>query len=100
MIVCKFTSLDGLNAVKQGQPIEVLRAMVAAGRFSVWDATRSHRLAKTITRLYEWGILERGKDTDLGFPWTKVVLTPAGQAAIESGVVVPPGAPCRRKETV
>lgn len=88
VVVCRFTSLDGLGAVKEQQPIEVLRALVAVGRYSVWDATKSHRIAKTITRLYDWGYLQR--DQSLGFPWSKVVLTPKGEAAMAAGRIDPP----------
>jgi len=79
--VCSFSALGDLPRKAYGNPQAVLAAMVRAGRFSTFEVSDNQRLARTVTALYhDLGWLKL--NNDLGYPWTKVVLTPAGAAAI------------------
>ena len=69
--VDSFTTLDDLKPRQEGHDGMVLEALRQARRFSIFDATRTRRLAETIMRLTESGRLET--DNSVGYPWIKVV---------------------------
>lgn len=92
IIICSMgAGLDDMRRKDQSCPIKVLRVLKASGRFSVFEATANIKIARLIQRLYHCELVFNGKsfggpmlahDDSLGFPWTKVVLTNAGQTLL------------------
>jgi hypothetical protein len=78
--VCSFTSLDALPARRHGDPHAVLRAILQAGRFSVFDAVASRKLAASLQYILDNGWVT---STNATFPWTYVTLMPEGERAAE-----------------
>lgn len=72
--------LDELKPKSQRNPVRVLRMLYASGRFSVFEATASPAIAKTMDWLYDNGYFKT--DNSCGYPWTKVVKTPKGESLI------------------
>lgn len=86
-ILCSFTTaLDDMKRSDQRDHLKVLRVMAGAGRFSVFEATANPTVARTVTHLYHRSQADGGPllkhDESMGYPWTKVVLTDAGRAAL------------------
>lgn len=86
---CFTEGLDELPRRKQSNPVEVLRLLHKAGRFSVFEATANETIARMMDRLMNKGcsIVKDGVRTDYGkllentggaFPWTTVRLTEGG----------------------
>ena len=75
-----FDALPDMTRRQQRDPLTVARALVAAGRFSVFEASANDTIARTMTRLARSGWFDF--DDSCGYPWTKVTLTAAGRAAL------------------
>lgn len=83
-ILCSFSDgLDDMPRKQQADPIAVLRVLKRAGRFSAFEASDNMVIARTITNLFHKSLMGRGRmlemDNSMGYPWTKVVLTPAAE---------------------
>lgn len=80
MFVDNFSSgIDDLPAKKQGDPAEVLRVLEQCKRFSVFEATATQRIAKTMDYIFK---AELVRATGSAFPWTRVELTDKGRELI------------------
>jgi hypothetical protein len=77
--VCQFTTLDDVRRKDEGDARLVLAALSHVGEFSVFDATRTAKMARTMDFICASGWIKR---TPLGYPWVKCELTDAGQAAL------------------
>jgi hypothetical protein len=86
--VCSFTSLDDLPKKSYGDRQAVLRAITTAGRFSVFEATSTLKLATTLEFL---GQNKLYKTTGGEYPWVEVKITRAGKKFLATGewVAVP-----------
>lgn len=81
VIVCSFDiGLAELPERKQRNPWHVARHLARAGRFSVFDATGSETVARTMDWLWDSGWFTW--DNSCGFPWTRCALTDVGRAAL------------------
>lgn len=86
--ICRFTAgLDELTRKQQKDVATVLRTLKETKRFSVFEATANQVIAKTVTLVFERGLVENTKQG--AFPWTYVVLTEAGERFLEDGVLPP-----------
>lgn len=94
-IDCFCTGIDELTCKQQGDYIAVLRALHQAGRFSVFEATDNVVISRTMTRLFNKGLVLKdanGRKTTVGvlvrrtggdYPWTTCELTDAGRQLLE-----------------
>lgn len=79
-----FTSLDDIKGKDEGNLQLVLRTiMKAGGRFSIFDATRTQRMASTMTAIEGSGWTLRDEQRS-AYPWVYLKLTPAGENALSS----------------
>jgi hypothetical protein len=86
--ICCFTAgLDELTRKQQKDVATVLGVLRDTKRFSVFEATANQTIAKTVTLVFERGLVENTKEG--AFPWTYVVLTAAGERFLEDGVLPP-----------
>jgi hypothetical protein len=76
----RFSSLDDVPNKQRGDPIVVLQALSVAGRFSCFEV--DSKLAGSFESIKRHGWAEF--DTSVGYPWTRVTITEAGRAEIES----------------
>jgi hypothetical protein len=82
MIVDRFTSgLDDLSGKQQGNEGAVLQVLDQCKRFSVFEATATDRIARTMDYVFKAGLV---RDTGGSFPWTKVELTEEGRAKLDA----------------
>lgn len=80
-IVCSFSAgLDELTREQASNDATVLAVIDRVGKFSVFEATANPVIAKTMTRLFETGMVE---DVGGAYPWTHAKLTAKGRAVIE-----------------
>ena len=87
--ICCFTAgLDELTRKQQKDIATVLRVLQKTKRFSVFEATANQVIAKTVTVLFERGLIENTKQGT--FPWTHVTLTDAGERFLVDGVLPHP----------
>jgi hypothetical protein len=74
--------LDELTRKQQRDKYTVARVLVEHGKFSVFEATANQTIARTV----DWLLNTSGWFTtdieSIGYPWTKVMLTDAGKAAL------------------
>ena len=86
--VCSFSTLDDLPKKSYGDRQAVLRAICEVGRFSVFEATSTLKLAKTLDFL---GQNKLYKTTGGEYPWVEVKITRAGKKFLATGewVAVP-----------
>ena len=73
--------LEDLTRRQQRDKAQVLRVLHRHGRFSVFEATANQVIAKTMDAICANGLVET--DNSVGYPWTKVKLTPAGLALLD-----------------
>jgi hypothetical protein len=73
-----FTSLDDLTKGQRRDKFAVLNALMAAGRFSVFDVGEPP-LGATIAEIFRLGW---AKNAGGGYPWMDVEITEAGRAAL------------------
>jgi hypothetical protein len=75
--LCRFSALDDLPAKQRSDPRAVLRLLAETGRFSCFEVDR--RLADTLVHIegHGWAVFHHNGDD---YPWTRVSLTPAGEA--------------------
>ena len=86
--ICRFTAgLDELTRKQQKDVATVLRTLKETKRFSVFEATANQVIAKTVTLIFERGLVENTKQG--AFPWTYVALTGVGERFLEDGVLPP-----------
>jgi hypothetical protein len=86
--ICSFTSgLDEMKRREQRDPLTVLRALAARRRFSSFEASANMDIARTITKLFKWGLV---RSTGGAYPWTAHEITEKGRAALDAGKVEPP----------
>jgi len=86
--ICRFTAgLDELTRKQQKDVATVLGVLKETKRFSVFEATANQVIAKTVTVLFERGLVENTKQG--AFPWTYVALTAAGERFLEDGALPP-----------
>jgi hypothetical protein len=76
----RFSTLDDLPANQRSDPLAVLRLLAATGRFSCFEVDRRLAVSLGHIKSHGWAILE-----PMGFPWTRVKLTSAGEAAAAPG---------------
>lgn len=81
--LCSFTSLDDLPKRLYKDPVAVLKALAQVKRFSVFEATSSMVLAKTLDRLLREGLY---KDAGGTYPWIEIELTEEGHRLIAESV--------------
>jgi len=91
--------IDDLTRKQQGDHIAVLRVLQRTGRFSNFEATDNAVIARTMTRLFNKGLVLKdadGRKTIIGvlvkrtggdFPWTTCELTDAGKQLLEESPV-------------
>jgi hypothetical protein len=74
-----FTTFNHLTQRQKGSSIWLLRGLYPRGRFTVFEATETNAIAKSFSKLWEWGWVR-----DLGgqFPWVEVEVTPKGAKAL------------------
>ncbi len=77
--ICRFSSLDELGPRQRKNPRAVLAALAKAKRFSAFEMDAA--LGGTVSGLKDGGFITT--DISCGFPWTKVEITPAGQALLD-----------------
>lgn len=94
-IDCFSSGIDELTCKQQGDHVAVLRALQRAGRFSVFEATDNAIISRTMTRLFNKGLVLKdpdGRKTTIGvlvkrtggdYPWTTCELTDAGKRLLE-----------------
>lgn len=72
--------LEELTRKQQRDRVRVARLIAEAGRFSVFEATSSKEIARTIDAIGEagWFVF----DESIGYPWVKVTLTDEGRKAL------------------
>jgi len=86
--ICCFTAgLDELTRKQQKDVATVLGVLKETKRFSVFEATANQTIAKTVTVLFEYGLVENTKQG--AFPWTHVAITDAGERFLVDGVLPP-----------
>lgn len=84
MMVDRFSAgLDELSKKDQGSVGAVMKALSKMTRFSVFEATDSDRIAKTMDKIVQRGYIER---TGGAYPWTTFKITEAGQKIIDAEV--------------
>ena len=76
IVICSFSTTDIKGRRLRGAALEAAyaklkRDVIAAGRYSVFEATQSMRAAHLFTRLHQDPDLET---FDLGYPWTGIRL--------------------------
>ena len=82
MIVDNFTSgLDDLTRKQQGDEGAVLQVLEQHKRFSVFEATATDRIARTMDYVFKAGLV---RGTGGAFPWTNVELTDKGRATLDT----------------
>ncbi len=86
VFVCSFSAgLDDIPRNKRGNRKVILTVLNKAKRFSVFEATFSPAIAKTLDALFKEGYLESlGGD----FPWTSVRLTKKGLDFLREGAAL------------
>jgi hypothetical protein len=90
-VVCSLSAgLDDMKRKDQRDPIKVLRVLSQIKRFSVFEATDNAVIARTMTKLFDWGL---AASVGGAFPWTNVEVTPKGLTALEAGQYEPPPPP-------
>ena len=77
--VCSFTSLDDLKAKHEVDAVTVLAALSHVKAYSVFDATRTQRLARTMDRIGNAGWI---RTTGGAYPWIEFEITDAGRAVL------------------
>ena len=94
-IDCFSSCIDDLTCKQQADYIAVLRALNHAGRFSAFEATDNVVISRTMTRLFNKGLVLKdagGRKTTIGvlvkrtggdYPWTACELTDAGKRLLE-----------------
>ena len=102
IIVCSFSSgLDDMPRKQQADVVAVLSSLKRSGRFSVFEATANDTIARMMTRIChkgctivkpdgtrrEYGKLVETDHESIGFPWTKVKLTEAGEQVLSVELV-------------
>ena len=80
--ICYFSALDDIPKKKHGDWRFVLAILAKVGRFSVFEATESRKLANTLMFLEREGMIS---SETFAYPWVKVTITPKGQAALTAG---------------
>ncbi|QDP57355.1 MAG: hypothetical protein Unbinned3696contig1008_33 [Prokaryotic dsDNA virus sp.] len=75
-----FTALPEMTRKQQRDHVFVLRALSGANRFSVFDATETEDIEKTMTAITEKGWIKT--DNSLGYPWVAFEITDAGKSAM------------------
>lgn len=75
---CSFSALDDLPKKLHRDEVAVCRALVAAGRFSIFEVCdpKAPRLSSAVSDLIDRGRITTTRAT---FPWTNVELTDAGR---------------------
>ena len=72
--------LDELPIRKQKSITEVLRVLHECGRYSIFEATATQYIAKTMDAIIKRGYVET---ENAGYPWTKAKLTEKGLLKIK-----------------
>lgn len=75
---CRFSTLDDLRGKDRGDPRTVLRVLTRVGRFSTFEVDQRLADALTFIQGHGWAVFDHA----LGFPWTGVKLTEAGNAEV------------------
>jgi hypothetical protein len=82
MYVDRFTSLDDIKGRDESNALLVLASIIKnGGCFSVFDATRNVRMARTMRIIESSGWTKR-VEPECSYPWIKIELTDAGKAAL------------------
>lgn len=83
--------LDELPRRQQSDPAAVLRHLARVKRFSIFEATATPSLAKTMDHLFgrskpgeKWPGPPKLRDVGGAYPWTYVELTDEGKAFLRS----------------
>lgn len=74
-----FSSFNHLTQRQKKSPIWLLRSLYPKGRFSVFEATESNSIAKSFSKLSEWGWI---KNLGGQYPWIEVEVTEKGAKAL------------------
>jgi hypothetical protein len=69
-----------MSRKEQANDAAVLKLLSASGRFSVFEATATPTIAKTMDRLFDQGML---LNTGGQYPWTTVELTDKGRKVMD-----------------
>lgn len=82
VFLCSFSAgLDDLPRNKRGNRKAILSILKESKRFSVFEATFSPKLAKTLDALFREGLLiQNGGD----YPWVEIELSPEALALVEA----------------
>jgi hypothetical protein len=78
--LCQFTTLDDVKRKDEGSAEIVLEALSRQREFSVFDATRTPKMAKTMDYIVAQGWINRVGDAP--YPWQEFVLTDKGRAVL------------------
>jgi len=82
--ICVFTTLDDLPKKDHADPVKVLRAVMnARGRFSIFDATSTKKLAESMTFIERKSGWVRRRVGHCAYPWIEVELTDEGRQVLE-----------------
>lgn len=78
-----FTALPELTRKQQRDHVLVLRALSGTDRFSVFDATETQEIARTMTAIESKGWIKT--NTSIGYPWVAFEITDVGRAEMGAG---------------
>ena len=77
--LCNFSTLDDLPKRSHKDRLAVLKALSTVRRFSIFEATSTMALAKTLAQLGFEGLY---KTIGGEYPWIEIEITEAGQRLI------------------